>query len=223
MKRTCLAFALTMVLLGFGCVIRTEHRIEAHIVLDIRHVEQEVQNVFDYVEGKTEQKPTLQETPPKPSASLLYRAIEFINPIGTVYAEEKTSAELDSAIANMKARNPEITAWKTRGCLGENNRGYVELRESKDLSDPEKKNQVQKLLADENKDRKTFYKEYARLRGITVSTMEAVGAKDKLKRAKSGEAVQLPAAGPDFDAFKASETGKKLGAACQPGEWVVLP
>jgi len=212
-----------MVLLGFGCVIRTEHRIEAHIVLDIRHVEQEVQNVFDYVEGKTDQKPAIQETAPKPAASLFHRALEFIDPIATAYAQEKTSPELDAAIASMKARNPEIAAWKARGCLGENNRGYIDLCEGKDLSDPEKKNQVQKLLADENKDRKTFYKEYARLKGITVSTMEAVGAKDKLKRAKSGETVQLPASGPDFDAFKASETGKKLGAACKPGEWVVLP
>ncbi len=223
MKRTCLAFTLTMLLLGFGCVIRTEHRIEAHIVLDIRHVEQEVQNVFDYVEGKTDQKPSIQEAPPKPTSSLFHRAIEFVDPSRIAYAQEKPAPELDAVIATMKARNPEISAWKSRGCLGENNRGYIDLQESKELEDPAKKNQVQKLLADENKDRKTFYKEYARLRGVTVSTMEAVGAKDKLKRAKSGEAVQLPAAGTDFDAFKASEMGKKLGAVCQPGVWVVLP
>ena len=45
----------------------------------------------------------------------------------------------------------------------------------------------------------------------------------KADRAKSGDLIQLPNAGPEFDEVKASGLGQSLGGKCQPGAWVTKP
>ncbi len=93
------------------------------------------------------------------------------------------------------------------------------------LGDNEKRNEAQKLLAEENKDRKALYNEIARLNadtGVTVSAVEGIYALERLRRAKAGEVFQLPAAGADFDSVKASDLGARLGDKCVPGAWVTV-
>ena len=51
MKKIVTFGALLALGIALGCVIRTEHRIDAHITLDIRHIDQ-AENVLDYVEGR---------------------------------------------------------------------------------------------------------------------------------------------------------------------------
>ncbi|MBI2423833.1 MAG: DUF1318 domain-containing protein [Candidatus Hydrogenedentes bacterium] len=227
MTRVKLAALAVIVLFVAGCVIRTEHRIDAHITLDIRHIEEQVGGIFDYVEGRSDTLPGAEEPKAEPT-SWLYEAIDAFNPIKVAYAAELNQASpLVKEIAqSMRDRNAEIAALKDKGCLGENNRGYVELRDCDGLADAAAKNAAQKTLSEENKDRKALYNELARLNkegGATVSTMEAVGAAEKLKNAKSGHSVQLPPAGKYFDEFKASAPGTALGAACKPEAWVTLP
>ena len=149
-----------------GCVIRTEHRIDAHITLDIRHVEQEVAGVFDFVEGKREELPDIQAPPApaetgSPSGRLYNQVLDFLQPMRPVYAET-TSPVIEETAKSMKARYAKLSEWKAKGGLGENNRGYVELRDCPEFSEAAKKNAAQQLLAEENKDRKTFYREFAR-------------------------------------------------------------
>ncbi len=225
MKRTAIALAIALVISGFGCVIRTEHKIDAHITLDIRHVEEEVGGVFDYVEGSSEELPGIsaEEQASGDSVSWLRRVGDALSPMQVAYAKEKTSPLVKQIAERMRGRHKEVAKWKTAGCLGENNRGYVELRDCDASKEAEKKNLVQKLLTEENKDRKALYKELARIRKLDVSTLERVGANDKLKRAKAGEWVQLPAAGKYFDEFKKDGAAKKLGDACKPEAWVKMP
>lgn len=231
MTRVKLLLLAGLVLFTVGCVIRTEHRIDAHITLDIRHIEEQVGGIFDFVEGRSETLPGFEEgeTASEPaSTSWLQFVVDGLNPVKVAYAAElNQSSPLIKEIAlSLRDRNDEIVALKDKGCLGENNRGYVELRDCDALSEADAKNKAQKTLAEENKDRKALYGELARLNkeeGATVSTMEAVGAAEKLKSAKSGHAVQLPPEGRYFDEFKASAPGKKLGDACKPGAWVTLP
>jgi uncharacterized protein len=223
MKAARLTLACMLSVAILGCVIRTEHRIDAHIQLDIRHVEEEVAGVFDFVDGTSEEMPVIEAEPESSPTSWLDRGRDFLSPVRVVHAQAKTSPAIDKLAKRMKARNTEVSKWKTAGCLGENNRGYVALRDCDASKDSAKKNIIQKLLAEENKDRKAFYNEFAKLKKITVSTMEKVGAKDKLKRAKKGEAVQLPPAGKTFDEFKKSPKGKALAAQCKPGAWVKMP
>ncbi len=227
MKYFMVAMGVTITLLGIGCVIRTEHTIEAHITLDIRHVADQAEDVLDFIEGKTNALPGLEEG--EAPSSRLQQVLDYFDPFPSAYAAElkNTTSPLITEIAvQLRKRNAKISALKEQGCLGENNRGYVELQKCDALSDAEKRNTVQKVLAEENKDRKALYKEIARLNkddGLTVSVVETIYANQRLKRAQSGEIVQLPAAGEQFDELQKGKLGKKLGEVCRPNAWVTLP
>jgi len=228
MKKYMIIFAAAAFAVALGCVIRTEHKIDAHITLDIRHVADQAENVLDFIEGKTDALPGV-ETTPEPE-SRLRTLLNAMNPIQPVYAGEltvTTSPLIQEIATKMRERNPQIEAVKKQGCLGETNRGYVELRECDAIKDAEQRNETQKLVADENKDRKALYAEMARLNkeipDVNVAKVESIFAMQRLERAKSGDVFQLPPAGADFDAFKSSATGKKLGDKCVAGAWVTIP
>ena len=57
---------------------------------------------------------------------------------------------------------------------------------------------------------------------LDITTLEKVYAKKRRERAKSGEHIQLPKAGPDLEALKKSALAGKLGGALAPGAWVTL-
>lgn len=240
MKKVLFAGALAMLMVALGCVIRTESKIDAHITLDIRHISAQAENVLDFVEGKTDALPGVEPSAPAKDGkgkekaanpgptSWAVRAIDAFNPIQVAYADalKVTTSPLVLEIAGkMRQRNAEVAGLKQAGCLGESNRGYVELRDCDETKDAAKRNAAQKLLSDENKDRKALYNEIARLnsdQGVTVSAVESIYAMERLRRAGAGEAVQLPPAGADFDAVKQSTLGQKLGAKCVAGAWVTV-
>jgi len=227
---------LALLVAGFGCVIRTEHTIEAHITLDIRHIEDDAEEILKFIDGETN---TLSGTVAAPteeagkkagdgSSGRLERILNWLDPMPTAYAAAlKEGSPLVKEIAvQLRKRNGAISALKAQGCMGENNRGYVELRDCDGLADSDKRNEAQKLLADENKDRKALHKEIARLNkdqeGLSVGTVERVYAAQRLKRGNPGDIFQLPPAGEYFDDFKDSEQGKALGSECLPEAWVSL-
>ncbi len=125
----------------------------------------------------------------------------------------------------MRERNPQIDAYRAKGCYGENNRGYLELRDCDAIGDADARNAAQKLMADENKDRKALYAEIAKLnqdQGVSVTTVESIFHNQRVKRGKAGEIFQLPSAGEFFDALKGSPQANGLGGDFQPGAWVTL-
>jgi hypothetical protein len=70
-----------------------------------------------------------------------------------------------------------------------------------------------------------LYREIARVnadQGATLTSIEHVYAQRRLERAEAGEILQVPPEGADFDKFKSSEAGKRLGSACQPNAWVTI-
>ncbi len=221
MKRTMTALALASLLIAtVGCVVRTEHTINAHITLDIRHIEQQADDLLNFIEGDT-------DTLPGAKTSMLRRALDFLNPIQTAYAAElKSSSPATQELAkSMRERNSKIDAYRSQGCFGENNRGYLELRECATLGDADARNEAQQLMAEENKDRKALYAEIAKLNqddGVTVSTVESIFHSQRFKRGKAGEQFQAPAAGDFFNGLKDSSQAKALGAAFQPGAWLTL-
>lgn len=222
MKRTLTALALTTLLVAtVGCVVRTEHTINAHITLDIRHIEQQADDLLNFIEGDT-------DTLPGEKQSMLRRALDFLNPIQTAHAAElkSTSSPATQELAkSMRERNAEIDAYRSKGCFGENNRGYLELRDCDAIADADSRNAAQKLMAEENKDRKALYAEIAKLnqeQGVSVTTVESIFHNQRVKRGNAGEAFQLPAAGEFFEALKGSSQASALGADFQPGAWVIL-
>ncbi len=243
MKKLLFPGALAMMTVVLGCVIRTESKIDAHITLDIRHISAQAGNVLDFVEGKTDALPGVEPAAAAPAkdgkdkakaanpgpTSWAGRAIEMLNPIQAAYADalKVTTSPLVVEIAGkMRQRNPDIAGLKQSGCLGESNRGYVELRDCDETKDAVKRNAAQKQLSEENKDRKALYNEIARLnsdQGVSVSTVESIYAMERLRRAGAGEVFQLPPAGADFDAVKQSPAGQRLGGKCVAGAWVTMP
>jgi len=208
-----------------GCTIRTEHRIEAHITLDIRHVQEQADDVLDYIEGKSD---TLEGFEKPKSTGWLWHTLECLDPFEKAYAAEmKTDSTKVKEIASaLRKNNDAIAKLKKDGCLRETNRGYVELRDCDALKDADAKNKAQKLVEDENTGRKALYNEIARLNkdeGLTVSKVEQIYAAGRVKRGSSGEEYQLPPAGELLDDVKKSDVGKKLGDKCKPEAWVKIP
>ncbi len=228
MKKTIIMGAAVVLAVALGCVIRTEHKIDAHITLDIRHIADQAENVLDFIEGKTDTLPGL-EAAPEP-VSFLDRAIDVLSPIHVAHAaslQVTTSPRVQEIALSMRNRNEKIEALKQQGCVGENNRGYAELRDCDALSEADKRNEAQKLVADENNDRKALYNEIARLNrdagNVTVATVESIYAMERLRRAKTNELFQLPPAGENFNAVKQSPLGQRIGDKCEPNAWVVIP
>ena len=230
-KRIVAAFGIVSLMTALGCLIRTEHTIDAHITVDIRHIAEQAEGVLDFVEGKSDQLPGLEGAPADEPTSWFRNVLNAIAPVRVAYAAEqelkKTSSPLVREIAvGMRERYEAIEALKEKNCFGENNRGYLELRPCEAMEDAEAKNEAQKLLALENKGRKALYNEIARLNkddGVSVSTVERIYAVERLNRAESGEIFQLPPPGAAFEDFKKSAKGKALGDKCKPNAWVTIP
>jgi len=200
MRRLIIAVPLIMLLLESGCFWRAQHGLEERVATGLHDIEQQAEQVLDFLEARREEPPVLDRDPD--AAAKLWQETSF------------------------PERREAILALKQHGGMGENNRGRLELRECETLSDPEAWNEAQKLLAQENKDRKALYKEIARqnrAEKISVAEIERIFVMKRLSRAKSGECFQLPADEEDFTEFKASRQGKRLGDACVPEAWVVFP
>ena len=225
MKRFVSALVAAGLIVGLGCV-RIPKKFEAHITVDIRHhVEEQAESVLDFIEGKSDTVSIEEKAPAPQGTSWLEPLWQVVSPLGVAYATElKTSSPAITEISQrLRERHAQLEALKKKGCAGENNRGYVELREAERIEEPEERNQAQRIIAAENKDRKDLYKEIAQINEedhVSVSMVERVFAQKRLERAQPGELFQLPKRGEDFDAFRASKAGQRLGAACVPESWV---
>lgn len=225
MRRFSNGATLAAVVIILGCITIPD-TFTANITVTIRHIEEQAGQILDYVEGKTDTLPGLEEVETEPT-SFLQRTLQFLSPIQIAYAQElKDSSPRVTQIAKqMKGRYPEVVAIKATGAVGESNRGLLQLERPERITDPEEINRTQRIVAAENQDRKALYLEIARLnrdQDLDVGRVEKVYALERLTRAKKGQYIQLPAVGADFDTFKASALGRRLGAKCIPGAWVTI-
>ncbi len=227
MIRLFCAFFVACLVVGLGCV-QIPDKFEAHIVVEVRHqIENQAEQVLDYVEGRTDNLPDIAPVEPK-ATSWLIEILHAVNPVQTAYAQElnEDSPRVKQIAQSMRTRHADLEKLKQSGAAGETNRGYVELRPSDSLTDEEAKNTAQRLIAAENDDRKALYQEVARLNkdaDVTIALVERAYAQKRLDRAKSGELFQLPPAGDDLEKFKTSSIGKRLGAAVKADAWVAIP
>lgn len=94
-------------------------------------------------------------------------------------AQAQSARELQ---ARMAQRLPQIDELKAAGALGENNRGYLEVREAKD--------NAAALAADENRDREAVYALIARETGSSAENVGRARAKQIAAQSRSGVWVQ---------------------------------
>ena len=225
MRRVSNGVTLLAVVLIVGCIVIPD-TFDANITITIRHVEEQAGQILDFVEGKSDTLPGLEESETE-KTSFLQRTLDYLSPIQVAYAAElkDTSPRITQIATKMKGRYSEVAAIKATGAVGETNRGLLQLQRPDRISGAEEKNRVQRIVAAENEDRKALYKEISRLNSdldLDVGKVERIYALQRLERAKAGEYSQLPAPGADFDKIKASSRGQRLGAACVPGAWVTI-
>lgn len=94
-------------------------------------------------------------------------------------AQAQSARELQGRMAQ---RLPQIDELKAAGALGENNRGYLEVREDKA--------NAAALAADENRDREAVYALIARETGSSAENVGRARAKQIAAQSKSGVWVQ---------------------------------
>ena len=84
----------------------------------------------------------------------------------------------------MKLRLPAIAELKTKGIIGENNRGYLGFVTGSRAKEA--------LIAEENKDRKKIYTYFAKKQNTTLDIVEKIQAKRKAGKVHPGKFFQKP-------------------------------
>lgn len=87
--------------------------------------------------------------------------------------------------SRMVARIPAIDALKERKVVGENNRGYIEIRGSATAGD-------ERLVADENRDRGAAYELIARRESTSPDAVGRARARQIAERSRPGVLLQAP-------------------------------
>lgn len=233
--------AVALLLLLMGCPIRTEHKvetthkIEAHIVIDVRKIQEEAGTIESEVRGQGE-VPKASPDPSMKTGALLARPDRpyFVAApprtfwsIFDVSTRAQAAEEFDdrAAIARRKARSSEVSTALDQGCFGENNRGYVELLPCEAVEEAADKARLQVLAADENLDRKIIYTALSLRQGLEADQADAIGqiyAGEIRKILSSGQNFQTPADEKLYEEFLASDLGRKFDKP-EPGVWLRVP
>ncbi|MBL9209040.1 MAG: YdbL family protein [Opitutaceae bacterium] len=90
---------------------------------------------------------------------------------------------LNAVRARMEQRLGSLNELKDRGAAGENNRGYLEARGAAQAAD-------QKVIADENADRRTVYADIAARTGANPDTVGRQRAQQLASLARRGHWIQ---------------------------------
>ena len=93
-----------------------------------------------------------------------------------------TSSSAEDTKSKMKKRLPIITELKSKGIVGEDNRGYLQFVGTK--------REKEGVVTAENNDRKSVYSAIAKKQGATVDFVGKRRAKQIAGRAKKGEFLQ---------------------------------
>jgi uncharacterized protein len=85
---------------------------------------------------------------------------------GTAWAQKEPESPAVSALKKqIRERFPRLAPLYQKGSVGENNQGWLEIREVSTLS-PAEKNEVKPLVDSENRDRRALYLEVAKSMNI---------------------------------------------------------
>ncbi len=109
----------------------------------------------------------------------------LITSMAVIFLSIPSAAQAGSVKERMAARAPEILKLKSQGLIGENNQGYLEIREAGD-------SRAAGLVDAENKDRQMVYKAIAAKTGGSVAQVGQRAAAKRAQVAGDGEWLQRP-------------------------------
>lgn len=181
MRRIWGLLAAVMVFGLISCYMKTEHKIEAHITIDIREIEATANEIEDMVRAR---KGGQSLFVPFWKLDAAYAGIElkFMTP------------EVEKAISNRGGRLDSIEELMKKNCIGENNRGYVEYRACPACEkEPQLVEEAKRLIKEENQDRLIIYQtivEQNNLSKDSLSLVEKIFSQVHQKNAPSGAFIQ---------------------------------
>ena len=177
--------------------------------VDAAELQRKVDAVLDYTAGTADALP-----------------LELFSVAPLANTGKDAGVEIQEMADEMRQHYAELSKLKARRVLGEDNRGYLTIRDNDSFAGADDKNAVQKAMAAENDSRKSVYRGIAQAseeKGLTLTRVERAFAERRLARAAPGALVQLPTNDQEFKAFQQSPIGKQLGEMVHPGDWVGIP
>lgn len=208
--------------------IETTHKIEAHIVIDIRRIQAEAQSVESYVRDEDAAPSTrgpqsmiISESKIRMVAS---RSLWSVFDLASSAAAQ-TPDEEQRAKDRRKERSKTIDETLTTTCVGENRMGYLELRPCDAAEEAAEKARLERLRDEENMDRKIIYAAVALREGLQAEQADLIGeifAVEIRKKLKKGQSFQVPSRDDLYEEFLNSPLGKALGGPKKEA-WVVMP
>lgn len=194
---------LALTLIVAGCVTINLYFPEKEVEDLAQKIEQQVQEQAEAGEAGTNEA-TPPEQAPAPAGkgssggplSLLDRLLGVTPAYAQAVPEpEVTNPAIRKIIDSRASRLADVNGYKSKGVIGENNRGALEVRDLDALSDLRARAEVQKLVRAENTDREQLYKEIAAAKNIELSQLDKIRetyAETLRQNARPGDWIQLP-------------------------------
>jgi uncharacterized protein YdbL (DUF1318 family) len=175
-----LAFTLVSLIFAVGCARvqvsapKEPIKVDISMRLDVyQHVEKDIDDIEDIVSGGSQE----------PESKIGPNLLGFF--VTEAYADDGLSFEVEQAALSRRARLSELHSWLSKGVLGENKSGLVEIRNSSQAD-----SSVQALVNAENSDRMVIYKGVANKNGTSVEEVQKLYAKRLQDDAPSGTPIE---------------------------------
>ncbi len=190
-----------LILIVAGCVTINLYFPEKEVGDLAQKIEDQVRAEAEGAGAEEENTPEPAQPPAEPDRSRgsvsLLDALLGVTP---AYAQEVpepevTNPAIRAIIESRASRLTQINDYKSRGVIGENNRGALEVRDLDAISDLRARADVQKLVRAENADREQLYKEIAAAKNIDVSQLDkirATYAETLRNNSRPGDWIQMP-------------------------------
>jgi len=166
------------VLCALGCArVRVEAPKEAFKVdismrLDVyQHVAKDIDSIESIVSGAGQK----QAGPDIKSSLNIF--------VSEAYAQEGLGADVEQAALRRRDRRSQLAQYESKGVIGENGSGLVEVRGQADA-------QAQALVSSENSDRMVIYTAVAQKNGTSVADVQKLYAKRLQNDAPSGTPIE---------------------------------
>ena len=153
-------------------------KVDISMRLDVyQHVQKDIDSIEDLVTGAKQPE---QKTQAKDKQSFMRLLVT------DAYAADSLSPEVQEAAMSRKGRFSDLATLESRGVVGENKMGLVEIRNSgaADAS-------VQQLLSAENSNRMTIYRGIAEKNGSSVEEVQKLYAKRLQQDVPSGTPIEV--------------------------------
>lgn len=144
-------------------------KVDITMRLDVyQHVVKDIDDIESIVSGKT-------GTKPKDGMKL-----NFL--MANAYADGGLSPDVEQAAMRRKDRHAELASWESKGAIGENKLGLVEVKGGEAPAD---------LINSENSDRMIIYSSLSQKNGVPLEDVQKIYAKRLQDDAPAGTPIEV--------------------------------